>query len=228
MARTPFVDQRISVADILASSVEDGEVRVNLGYAATGKGIGAEQAYWGLDGFFSRPNDPKPDGSEAAMALYIVDGEDKRVVASRDNRFADKVGDMQPGDRAIVTDADARVLIKKNGNSVTLYTVSEPDNTDIQVHLDGASGFLEGRCGGSWIKLTNDKVTIGAAGGKCIITVSAKGVQIDGENFICATAGGMLGVIAPMVPPPPAPAGSILFGPVGATGLPSTRWTVAP
>lgn len=238
MVAPRFVDQSTSVADILASSVTDGEIRVNLGYLNEGKGIGADSPYWGVDGFFSRPNDPNPDAPDggAAMAFYIVDGDTKRIVATRDNRFSSVSAALLQGDRAISSRGSARFILKAGNpddptdtgeDSTTMYTVSEGEDLDMIVHLNGKGSFGEFRVGASFMKMTSDKITISVAGGKCVLTLTEKGLQIDGENFLCATSGGHLGVLAPLVPPVPG-VNAIVIGPGGPAGVGSSKWTCTP
>jgi len=87
------------VCDILSSSVTNGEVRVQLGDAVSGKGIGNDVAMWGVEGFMSRPVDPDPDA--ACQARYFVDGDTKWVGGTRDNRYMPLVSELQPGERMI-------------------------------------------------------------------------------------------------------------------------------
>src|SRR3990167_5975490 len=109
-----WADHLTGVADILASTSDGGEVLVNLGDIRDNSGIAAEAPMWGVDGFVSRPNDP--DEAGACEALYVVDGDEKRVLATRDMRFSEQVGTLQPGDRAIFTDGEPRLLVKKAKN----------------------------------------------------------------------------------------------------------------
>ena len=220
MAKERAADYLLSTADVLATTIEDGEVRCNIGDSVESIGLGAEVAPWGIDGFVARPNDPDEEG--ACQAVYWSDGQNKRIVARRDNRFVSFVGALEPGDRAIVSNSTARLFLKKERDALVLYTESQPDgNQAMLVDLDGSTGTVLLSCAGSWIKLSNDSIQLGAAGGKTIVTIDADGVQIDGASFVCATATGSLGV--PLPTPPPAQA--ILYG--AAPGAPSKSWTVA-
>lgn len=221
------VDVRFNVADILATETKGGEVRANIGFSESGKGIGAGEAmWWGTDGFVSRPNNPDDDG--ACMAWFFADGNDRRLLAYRDNRFADKVGELEPGDRAIISRGEARFFLKTGNDSVTLYTASQVDDgQSMMVSLDGQAGEITISCAGAFLKMSNGKVTIGVAGGKTIMTIDENGVQIDGNQFRCATKSGHLGILAPQVPPVPG-LNAILGGPSGMTGAPSSSWTVSP
>ena len=220
------VSHRTIVADVIASGVDDGEVRLNIGYTSrANKGVGAGvPAWWGADGFVSVPNDPTDDG--ACMVWYVQDGNDKRVLGYRDNRFADKLATLQPGDRGILTDGEARFIIRKGEDSVSIYSVDQSTDTDMIVTLNGKLGFGEMRVGGSSIKVTDDKVVIAVAGGRTVVTIDDQGFQVDGNTTRLATLSGHLGILAPQIPPP-AGANSILKGPTGMAGTPSPGWTVS-
>lgn len=215
-----------NVADILATEVEAGEVRANIGFSETGKGVGASEGCWfGADGFIGRPNDP--DDAGACMAWFFQDGNDRRVMAYRDNRFADKVGELEPGDRAIVSAGEARLLLKVGNDSITLYTESQPDEQSMMVSLNGQDGKILISCAGSWIEIDNDGIRMGAKGGKAMLTLDENGFQVDGNQCRLATKSGHLGVIAPQVAPPVG-ASSIVVGPSGITGVGSSSWTATP
>lgn len=218
---------KLDVADILATEITGGEVRANLGFSDTGKGIGASEPMWfGADGFISRPADPDDDG--ACMALYYAEGNDKRLISYRDNRFADKVGALEPGDRAIIGPSEARVFVKAADGSVSLYTASKPDGGQTMlVNLNAETGEVTISCAGSWIKMKNDSIVMGVAGGKAMLTLDEKGLQVDGDSFRCATKSGHLGVLGPQAPPL-APIASIIIGPSGILGVPSASWTCSP
>lgn len=223
-------DQRTGVADILQSTAEDGEIRCTLGYLYDGRGIGQAEPVWGVDGFVSRPNAQTADG--AAMAFYLQGANHKYILATRDNRFADKVGTLDAGDRAIITDGEARVLVKKERDAVVLYTVNQKVDQSMMVDMggvDGATKIINGKC---FFAMTDDginaSITLGISGGSSMTLFEDGTVSINGAFFNCATPGGRLGVLSMTTPGPLAPLGSILMGPSGMTGLPSTSWTVTP
>lgn len=220
------VGQQTDTADILDSTAEDGEVRCSLGDYITDFGYSTDNPMWGPDGFIARPNDPTDDG--ACQAFYVQDANDRRIVATNDPRFTEQVGELEPGDRAIVTDGPPRVLVKQESQSVTLYTENMNDET-MMVSLDGLEGVISLLAGTSWIKMTAEKITLGVSGGGQVV-IDKSGVTVAGGQFVAATLGGCLGIIG--VPPtatvPMQPAQSILYGPVGPAGVPSLNWTVVP
>jgi hypothetical protein len=212
------------VADVLATSVEDGEVRANIGFSETGKGIGAgEPCWWGADGFVSRPNDPDDDG--ACMAWFLQDGNDKRILAYRDNRYSSKVGQLEPGDRGIVSRGEARFFLKAARDALVFYTVSQPDDLSMLFDMSGQDGSTTISVGKCWIKITNESITLGAGAGKTTLTISEDGVQVDGASFVAATPSGQLGVVTPLTPLPPTQ--GVAYG-IGPASVVSKSWTVAP
>lgn len=220
-----FADNLTDVADILNSSVTDGVVRLTIGDSRDDKAVAADASMWSMDGFFSRPKPPDSTGS--SEAIYIVDGDDKIVIATRDNRFADLVGTLNPGDRAIVA-GDARIFVKEDG-SITLYTVSQPDDDNMLLHMSGKDGKFILAIGTARIVITNDRIEF--ATNDASLVLDADGISVAGKHCAFLTGSGQLGAGA-LLPPaplvPPAPLSSILKGPTGMAGSPSTSWTVAP
>jgi hypothetical protein len=220
-----FADHATAIADVLLSEVTaEGEVRVNLGDVVTGDGFGAFTATWGADGFVARPLDPV--GGEAARALFIYDGQSKRILGMRDARYAAKVGSLQPGDRAIVSDCEARFFLKRATNALTLYTTNDTDDGNaMMVHLDGAAGEVQVRCSDVFALFKKGEITLAVNGGGSII-IDANGVQIGGQKFSANAATVTLGLLAGAPPPPGV--SSALIGPSGLAGVPSTSVTIAP
>src|SRR5262245_36519161 len=135
MPRSP--DNLTYVAEISATSIEEGEVRANLGYGEDG--IGADSPIWGIASFAYRPADPDETG--AAMTNVCVSGDNQRCIVTRDNRYSEKAGALNPGDSAILTTGPARVMVKDGNKSVTLFTENEKDDDSSQmVHVDGKQG----------------------------------------------------------------------------------------
>ena len=213
--------------DILTTTLHDsGEVRVNIGDAVTGVGVAADASLWASDGFIGRPLDADERGS--AQCLYHVDGHQKRAIATKDNRYADKVAELDPGDRAIVSDCSARFFLKHGTNQVALYTEGGGDSANpMIVDLNGDESTITLSCGqGSdvgMIQIEPTKITI-AAGGACIV-LDANMVALFADYFAANCGKGHLGVIG-SIPPPVTNA--ILYGPSGPTGVGSANWVVAP
>lgn len=164
----------VDVADILLSLVEGGEVRVNIGDGPTGKGYGASIGYWGVDGFLSRPNAPSAAGN--AQGWYVTEGQSRRVIASRDTRFVGPFGDLEEGDRAIVSDCDAGLHLDRSANLIRLKS----NGADVVV--DGANNKVVITKGLASITLSTVSAldTIVLKVGGVELNVSVAGVDITG------------------------------------------------
>lgn len=116
-----YPDHSTGIADILATEVEDGEVRCNLGYyqgTADDQGIGASSPLWGQFGFASRPADT---GAGACMACYLVNGDQKLIIATRDNRHVDKIGDLKPGGVSVYNQTGSFLTLDGATGTCTTY-----------------------------------------------------------------------------------------------------------
>lgn len=222
-----FADHLTQIADVLHSTAEAGEVRVNFGEETTGEGFRADVQVWGPDGFIARPNDPSNAGT--CQVLYIVDGQQQRVVATRDNRFAAQAGTMDPGDRLIVTDGPGRFYLKRKTQRIGLYTEAKSDppvgGKGMILDLNGEAGNILIKRGGQVFELAADGgvsiVCAGAASQSSItmtptsITLSAGVIYIDGGNVTVGVTGG---AVRPGIPG----VDSALYGALGQSGVASS------
>ena len=208
----------LELGDVVGVDTADGELRCKIGNGTTKEGWYGEAAVYGPDGFIGIPNLPTPAGS--AQMLTIQDGDARVAIGSRDNRFASNVGEGKPGDRMIVTDADARVLVKKSTNSVTLYTIGAADDSAVMLDLNGEESQALLLAGKAYIKIADDEITLGVDGGGSIV-IDVDGVHVAGGTFnaICGkvnlgdNGGGT----------PPLPAQTVLYGVNGPAGIASTK-----
>jgi hypothetical protein len=120
-------DDLIVTADITNATVQDGEVRVTVGDATSGAGFGAVCSMWSQDGFISCPNLPTSGtGNDGAcQCIYVQDGNEKKVIGTRDHRYQEQTGNIEAGDRAIVTSGAAKVVVKNRTATVTLATTDD-------------------------------------------------------------------------------------------------------
>lgn len=144
------------IADIIRPDVdEDGVPVANVGEQSTGLGFGADTTVWGNgDGFISVPNPPSAAG--AAQAIVEQDGNVKRATQTRDQRWVTKAGTLAPGDRAVVTDADAWIKITKATGKIEIVAGSmrvEMDPSNLAMTI--SNGVL------SKITMTNGQVIVG-------------------------------------------------------------------
>jgi len=227
-------DAVIGTADVLEVTADNGEIRVKIGNAAEGLGYAAGIPLYGPDGFIGMPNAPEQNG-DACQVCYVVDGDGKIGIGTRDNRQTDKVGSLEPGDRAIVTKGDARILVKQATDSIFVMTTAASTGKTMIWEMNGESGVIQWFNGNAYITMTAEGVTIAGGNGSSSTTlkVDANGVQINGPNFMCCTPGGHLGMLVPPTAgfpgiPPTTPVNAIVMGPTGTAGVGSSKWSVAP
>lgn len=221
-----FADHLVSTADILLSKVVDGEVRVNLGdLAGDAEGVGSDVAMWGLPGFYSVPDLPDA-ATGAAQALYLVDGQAKRVIAARDNRQAPKAGTAPPGARGITTRGEARVMLNPDEDAVTAYTANQEDDDASQmIDLRGKNGVTLILNGGCMIRQKTDELAIAIVDGPTFL-MDGDGFQFSGKKFVVLCSTVTLGLNPGGVPPPPG-LNSAIVGTTGMSGIPSSSVTIA-
>jgi hypothetical protein len=210
--------------DVLFSDAENGEPRVNVGDDNDGGGRAAGLGMWGVAGFVSMPD--APDGDGAAQVITIQDGQQKRVIASRDNRWSSRAGALAPGDRAIVSSSKARFILKKATDLIALITENAKDGGYSQMlALDGASGENTILNSGCVVKQTKDSFTIAIDGGPSFV-MNKEGVTITAANIWIAGGGVQVGVMPGNLPPPPV-TNSAAISAAGPANLISSTVTIA-
>lgn len=213
-------------SDVLAVSVEDGEVRVNIGDSTNPEGGGEcnDCAVWSnADGFVSIPN--LPDENGACQTVWEHDGNDAQVTGLKDTRYADKIGEGKAGDRFIVSKCAARFILKQEQSSITIYSENQTDsNTSMMINLDGSTGELLFAVGPTFFQMNKEKIV--AMAGGTMFKVDSEGFACYGPHFAANTAGGNLGQVGGVAPIKGVNA--ITMGPVGASAVGSANWTVAP
>ena len=214
--------------DIVSTVTEGGEIRCNVGQGDAG--TVPDATMWGIDGFISRPND-RSDNGDACMGLYATQGNQRRIIATKDNRYGEKLGEFAEGDRGIITATDARLLVKKANSSIQMVTLNNGETGSLMLfQLNGERGEAVLMVGGSngakvaQVKVKPDKIFLGVSGGGSIL-LDMQGVTIGGSHFACNTKGGNLGTVGPAAPV--APAQSIMLGVTGMAATPAPFWTVA-
>ena len=219
-----MADGRVIKYDVLAvSRGAGGEVRLKLGDSQTDEGARADAAWWGSDGFVSMPNEPDDRG--ACQALYVTEGNNSRCVATKDNRITGEYAQMVAGDRAIVSDCDAKLLLKKDANSITLATANDDGLVLCQVSPTAITFMMPGSPG-TMFQMTPSRIVLMVNGGGSLI-IDAAGVHIGGNLAEVNTGMVTLGMLAPNVPLVPS-INSALVGPSGMIGVPSTKVLIAP
>jgi hypothetical protein len=182
----------VELLDILYSVANDNEARLQVGDLATGKGVGQDVAFLSADGFLGLPNPPA--AGAAGQAIVLTLGNDRFVIASLDGRFSAVLGTMAPGDRAIVSNCDARLKLSQAGNSIAL------SSTNMTVALDGAGGTVTASVGSTQVQLTTTSASMSLAGGGSV-TVGAAAVTLAvGGTTLVVDVTGVHITTAPPVP----------------------------
>jgi hypothetical protein len=216
-----------NIADVVSTKLLNGEVRFAVGDSTDGSGIDHDVAPWGQDGFVSRPNDPDADG--APKVYYVFEGQEKRALGVVDRRSSARAGELAPGDRAIVSNCNARFFLKKQSDALTLFT-TDADGKPLLFELNGSKGnctvLITGASGGNALfQMSPGKIILGVDGGGSLV-IDSQGVHVFGPHFAANTASGNLGVIGGVAPPLVPPTNAILKGPAGTAGTPSAGWVV--
>lgn len=214
------VENPFDTADVLSVDTSQGEVRLTVGDAVRGRGRYADLPQYGPDGFIGIPNVPSANG-DAAQAFYAVDGYGRIVLGTRDNRFASKIGTGSPGDRMIVTDGEARFLIKQETDSVSIYTINQKTGQSMMVNLNGEDGVVTITNGGAITTMVDDEIVMAVDGGGAIRMYSG-GVTIRGSAVHIAADKVFLGQLPNGGPPPISPLTAVGIGASPAV-VPSTK-----
>jgi hypothetical protein len=168
------------VLDVVGIDVApNGAVRLRVGDAFNEEGYSADTPVYGLPNVVSVPL--PPENGEAAQAMCVENGVRRRIVAMRDNRIASKGGSLQPGDTAIYTDGEAKVLVKRDSDSVALYTVGADSGNSMMVTVDGANDQILLHTGGAFIKVGQDEIVLAVNGGGAL-RLSKDGLHFQGNN----------------------------------------------
>lgn len=216
-------DHVVNNADVLGSTAESGDVRVNLGDSLTKEGEAADCPWWGnSNAFISRPADPDDNG--ACEAIYTRHGNQRVVTTCRDARYAEKAGTLEPGDSAIVGPGDGRLLNKAATHTIALFSQDKANNDEsMMVSVDGEKGSILIMVGSAYIELKKGKIVLN--NGQSSIVLDGANIQIFGSHTALNTKTGNLGTVGPA--PPPMGVSSITAGVSGMTAIPSPGWTVS-
>lgn len=185
-------DLLIQRADVIATEAVDGEIRVTIGDQFHKWTWASDCPMYGADGFIGRPNLPENDG--AAQALYLQDGDQRVVVGTKDNRWTSKVGDVQPGDRVIYSNSEARFFLKREDDAICLYSTSTPTGKSMIMSLDGKAGKGLMMVGGTSIEMDGTDINIIAGSGAASIVIKGDGsICINGASLLANVGNVLLG-----------------------------------
>jgi hypothetical protein len=219
-------------ADVVASTLaSNNEIRANIGDATRGTGIDASVPFWGTDGFFSRPADPTvasggdtPSIGGAAQYLFYVDGQNRYAIGSRDRRYLNKLGQLQPGDRAICTPTGIKIFMSEGDGSIVLSTPQGAEmvlsSSEFTVTFPNGASYSFTPSGVTFHVPTTPlptEFTLGAGGAVFSTPNPSQQINLDAGMFV--TLGLTGGVTRPGIPT----VENVNIGPGGGFTIPSPR-----
>lgn len=211
---------QINTADIVGIDIDNSEQRLRLGDAVREEGWAKDVAVFGLAGFVSAPL--PPENGEAAQALYINSGNRLRVIGTKDNRIAAKAGSLQPGDCAMFCDNEARILLKRDTDTVSMYSVNQATDQSMLAAVNGQDGVISLVNGEAFLEIGADYIAMGVKDG-CTFKVGKDSVDVFGNAFQSLTNLVLLGAQAPGVMPTSTPDNAVALTPGGPVNVVSTK-----
>lgn len=148
----------LEVVDLVLSLVEDGEPRANIGEESTGLGFGSSTPIWAPDGFVGVPN--AASGGACAQGIVWQDGSAQRLIAARDNRWTDKAGTLDIGDRAVVSDSEAWFLLTRATDRLRLRSTGPAG--EMLIDVNGQAGTMTLSVGVNSIEIAATGITMTA------------------------------------------------------------------
>lgn len=148
-----YTEGLIEHADVVASTTAtNGEILVNLGDATTKAGIDSGVAFWGIDGFLSRP--ANPDATGATQYVFVMDGNRRIAIGSRDRRFYDGLETIDVGDRMIFAPSGIRIRFDDSEQSIEQRI---PGGTAALLTFDGYTVSI---ANGTMLEMTTSRVDV--------------------------------------------------------------------
>lgn len=217
--------------DILSSDREGKHSTISLQMGDASASLAGDiVALWQQIGFASLPSKVSPDGKnlQCAQALVLNIAGDSIAVATRDTRYNDVIGSLQPGETCVyATGADGtgqgRILLKdlgrmmiytkKNAETATKAMSLLMDPQTDTIALTNSLGYgLIIKEDGVYVKGPGGALKIDSSG--CALIATTGKAQIDGPGIV-------LGSVA--VPG----LNSALTGATGIAGVASTKVLIA-
>jgi hypothetical protein len=174
-------------ADIVTSTVTNGEVRLNLGDATKGTGVDSGSPFFGVDGYAAMPNEA--DSSGAAQCFYFISGNQKIGLGARDNRYLDKVGALKAGDRVFFSKGTARMMLKNADDLIVMYAEAQSDGTSQIIANSGKEGKILLSVGLTKVEISKDKIELSINGGPALVLDGAAQTISMRANLVNIDAG---------------------------------------
>jgi hypothetical protein len=214
------------VLDVVGIDVEpNGAVRLRVGDAFNEEGFSADTPMYGMANVVSVPL--PPENGEAAQALCVENGVRRRVVAMRDNRIAAQGGTLKPGDTAIFTDREAKLLVKRDTDQVIAYTKGASSGNSQMILNDGENDQIVLTVGGAFISIGQESIVLAVNGGASL-TLTKDSIAMLTNAIQAVAASVQLGDMGGGVPVPPTPATAVAVSVGGPVNVVSTKVFAAP
>lgn len=204
---------------------ENGTIVGQIGNAINEDVLGAEIELWGIPGLASLPAPPQQNADDCAQCIAIDTGGDMHAIAYRDTRYQAVVGNLQPGDTVLYSngatgEGQARVFLKGNGNTITLYTAKDGSSKAMGLIMDPVSDSIScfNSLGVGWTIDKDGFHAFGADGASGIHSLS------NGKTQIIATDTAQMDGTSIILGSNPLPVvSSVLRGISGFAATPSTK-----
>jgi phage gp45-like len=215
-----------TVLDVVGIDVApNGAVRLRVGDAFNEEGYSADTPVYGLANVVSVPL--PPENGEAAQALCIEGGNRRRAIAMRDNRIAAQGGTLSPGDTAIFTDGEAKLLVKRDTDQVIAYTKGATSGDSQMIINDGENDQIVLTVGATFISIGREEIVLAVNGGASI-TLNKQSIAMLTNAIQAVAASVQLGDMGGGVPVPPTPATAVAIAPGGPVNVVSSKVFAAP
>lgn len=152
-----------------------------------------ETEFWQHIGFASLPSKVKEDGknSTCAQGVIINRGGYNQVIASRDTRYNDIIGNLSDGETCLYANGErgegqARILLKSN-NSINLFTRNGPDGKGmgIFVNADGSISIASSNGGAITVDVDGNVRVFNASGA---VQINTDGVKVSSTSKVSISA----------------------------------------
>jgi hypothetical protein len=215
-----------TIADVVGIDVQpNGAVTLRVGDAFREKGFSANAPMFGLANVVSVPL--LPEGGEAAQVLCAEDDDQRVPFAAQDNRIAAQAGTLKPGDTAIFTDGEAKLLVKRDTDQVIAYTKGAASGDSQMIINDGENDQIVLTVGATFISIGREEIVLAVNGGASI-TLNKQSIAMLTNAIQAVAASVQLGDMGGGVPVPPTPATAVAIAPGGPVNVVSSKVFAAP
>jgi len=91
-----------------------------------------------------------------------------------------------------VSNSEARLLLKRESDTISIYTVNQATDQSMLVSLDGENGEVTVMNGNAFLSMKDGSISIGINGGGALV-IDKDGVKVAGKSFTANTSAVALG-----------------------------------